>query len=246
MSDYTLPDLAYDPGALEPHLSGQIVELHHDKHHAAYVRAPTPLSRSSPRPAHGQFRRDSSDAGEDRSPSTSAATCCTRCSGPTCPPTAATSPSASSPRRSTSTSARSTPSRRSSARRPRSCRAPAGASCRGSRSASGSIIEQLDDHQGNVTLGAVPLLVDRRVGARLLPAVQERQGRLRRGDLEHRQLGRRRRRFGGTLQRAVSIRPSAHTLQASSLTSLTAQSRLATGSLSLHGKLIHRSVRLHT
>jgi len=37
MSVYTLPDLSYDFGALEPHLIGQIVELHHDKHHAAYV-----------------------------------------------------------------------------------------------------------------------------------------------------------------------------------------------------------------
>jgi Fe-Mn family superoxide dismutase len=35
---YTLPDLAYDPGALEPHISGRIMELHHDKHHAAYVK----------------------------------------------------------------------------------------------------------------------------------------------------------------------------------------------------------------
>ncbi len=35
---YTLPDLAYDFGALEPAMSGQIVELHHDKHHAAYVK----------------------------------------------------------------------------------------------------------------------------------------------------------------------------------------------------------------
>lgn len=34
---YKLPDLAYDYGALEPHISGQIMELHHDKHHAAYV-----------------------------------------------------------------------------------------------------------------------------------------------------------------------------------------------------------------
>jgi superoxide dismutase, Fe-Mn family len=34
---YTLPDLAYDPGALEPHLSAKIIELHHGKHHAAYV-----------------------------------------------------------------------------------------------------------------------------------------------------------------------------------------------------------------
>jgi Fe-Mn family superoxide dismutase len=38
MSEYTLPDLAYDPSALEPHISGQIIELHHDKHHAAYVK----------------------------------------------------------------------------------------------------------------------------------------------------------------------------------------------------------------
>jgi len=37
MADYTLPDLTYDYGALEPHVSGQIMELHHDKHHAAYV-----------------------------------------------------------------------------------------------------------------------------------------------------------------------------------------------------------------
>jgi Fe-Mn family superoxide dismutase len=37
MADYTLPDLPYDYGALEPHYSGQILELHHDKHHAAYV-----------------------------------------------------------------------------------------------------------------------------------------------------------------------------------------------------------------
>src|SRR4051812_46895962 len=37
MAKYTLPDLAYDYGALEPHVSGQIMQLHHDKHHKAYV-----------------------------------------------------------------------------------------------------------------------------------------------------------------------------------------------------------------
>ena len=37
MTTYSLPDLAYDYGALEPHISGQIMELHHGKHHAAYV-----------------------------------------------------------------------------------------------------------------------------------------------------------------------------------------------------------------
>jgi superoxide dismutase, Fe-Mn family len=34
---YSLPELPYDYAALEPHISGQIIELHHDKHHAAYV-----------------------------------------------------------------------------------------------------------------------------------------------------------------------------------------------------------------
>lgn len=34
---YTLPDLSYDYGALDPSISGQIMELHHSKHHAAYV-----------------------------------------------------------------------------------------------------------------------------------------------------------------------------------------------------------------
>lgn len=37
MADYSLPDLPYDYAALEPHISGRIMQLHHDKHHAAYV-----------------------------------------------------------------------------------------------------------------------------------------------------------------------------------------------------------------
>ncbi len=37
MAVYTLPDLPYDYAALEPHISGKIMELHHDKHHATYV-----------------------------------------------------------------------------------------------------------------------------------------------------------------------------------------------------------------
>jgi superoxide dismutase, Fe-Mn family len=38
VASYTLPDLPYDYAALEPHISGEIIELHHDKHHAAYVK----------------------------------------------------------------------------------------------------------------------------------------------------------------------------------------------------------------
>jgi len=35
---YTLPDLPYDYAALEPAITGEILELHHSKHHAAYVK----------------------------------------------------------------------------------------------------------------------------------------------------------------------------------------------------------------
>ena len=37
MAAYTLAELPYDYSALEPHISGKIMELHHDKHHATYV-----------------------------------------------------------------------------------------------------------------------------------------------------------------------------------------------------------------
>jgi len=37
MAEYTLPELSYDYAALEPHISAAIMELHHSKHHAAYV-----------------------------------------------------------------------------------------------------------------------------------------------------------------------------------------------------------------
>ena len=37
MAKYVLPPLPYDFSALEPHISARIMELHHDKHHGAYV-----------------------------------------------------------------------------------------------------------------------------------------------------------------------------------------------------------------
>ncbi|MHA6629585.1 superoxide dismutase, partial [Pseudonocardia sichuanensis] len=39
MAQYTLPDLPYDYGALAPHIAGEIMELHHSKHHQTYVTA---------------------------------------------------------------------------------------------------------------------------------------------------------------------------------------------------------------
>ena len=37
MSNIKLPDLPYAKDALEPHISAETLEYHHDKHHAAYV-----------------------------------------------------------------------------------------------------------------------------------------------------------------------------------------------------------------
>jgi Fe-Mn family superoxide dismutase len=37
MKRYTLPELPYDYNALEPYISEEILRLHHDKHHNAYV-----------------------------------------------------------------------------------------------------------------------------------------------------------------------------------------------------------------
>ena len=56
MSAYTLPDLPYDYAALEPAISGQILELHHGKHHAAYVTgANTTLDKLAEARAAGDF-----------------------------------------------------------------------------------------------------------------------------------------------------------------------------------------------
>lgn len=38
MATYVLPDMPYDYAALEPAITGEILELHHSKHHAAYVK----------------------------------------------------------------------------------------------------------------------------------------------------------------------------------------------------------------
>jgi hypothetical protein len=36
-AEHTLPGLDYDYGALEPHISAEIMQIHHSKHHATYV-----------------------------------------------------------------------------------------------------------------------------------------------------------------------------------------------------------------
>lgn len=37
MSEFTLPPLPYDFGALEPHIDAQTMQIHHGKHHQAYI-----------------------------------------------------------------------------------------------------------------------------------------------------------------------------------------------------------------
>ncbi|KAL4576071.1 hypothetical protein LXL04_012159 [Taraxacum kok-saghyz] len=37
LQTFTLPDLAYDYGALEPAISAEIMQLHHQKHHQTYI-----------------------------------------------------------------------------------------------------------------------------------------------------------------------------------------------------------------
>ena len=58
MSRYLLPQLPYDHASLEPHVSGKVMELHHGKHHAAYVHnANTALDRLDLARAKEDFTR---------------------------------------------------------------------------------------------------------------------------------------------------------------------------------------------
>jgi superoxide dismutase, Fe-Mn family len=58
MPKYTLPELQYDYSALEPHISARIMELHHQKHHAAYVKnANATLEKLDEAAAKGELER---------------------------------------------------------------------------------------------------------------------------------------------------------------------------------------------
>jgi len=45
---FTLPDLPYPYDALQPHMSKETLEYHHDKHHRAYVTTANDLMKDSP------------------------------------------------------------------------------------------------------------------------------------------------------------------------------------------------------
>ncbi len=136
MGQYTLPDLPYDYGALEPYISGQIMELHHSKHHAAYVTgANTTLDQLAE-------ARDKDSFGSINGLEKSLAF---HLGGhinhsvfwPNLSPAAGTSRTASWVRRSTSSSDRSTASGASSPPTPTRSRVPAGRCWCGTPSVSG-------------------------------------------------------------------------------------------------------------
>ncbi|MGD9984019.1 MAG: superoxide dismutase [Porticoccaceae bacterium] len=56
MTVYTLPELPYAYDALEPHMSAETLKLHHDKHHATYVKgANEAMDKMSQARAKGEF-----------------------------------------------------------------------------------------------------------------------------------------------------------------------------------------------
>jgi Fe-Mn family superoxide dismutase len=58
MPTYSLPALPYAFNALEPHISATIMQLHHDKHHALYVKgANTAIEQLDDARAQGDFTR---------------------------------------------------------------------------------------------------------------------------------------------------------------------------------------------
>jgi Iron/manganese superoxide dismutases, alpha-hairpin domain len=135
VADYTLPHLPYDYAALEPHIAGKIMELHHSKHHATYVKgANTALEQLA------DARQCEALATVNMLEKNLAFNLGGHVNHsvfwPNMSPTAATNPTANSPLRSTSTSDPSTDSASISPLTRWGCRDPGGRFWRGNRWAS--------------------------------------------------------------------------------------------------------------
>ena len=46
---HSLPALPYAPTALEPHIDAKTMEIHHDRHHQAFITNLNNLAKSNPR-----------------------------------------------------------------------------------------------------------------------------------------------------------------------------------------------------
>ena len=85
---HTLPALPYDFAALEPHIDAQTMQIHHGKHHQAYVTNLNAALDKHPE-LHAQEPRRSGEGRGQPCPRTSARPCATtaavtgttRCSG---------------------------------------------------------------------------------------------------------------------------------------------------------------------
>ena len=58
MKTYTLPPLPYAYDALEPHISKQIMTLHHDKHHLGYVNGANAAMEKLEKSRKGELQID--------------------------------------------------------------------------------------------------------------------------------------------------------------------------------------------
>ena len=117
---HSLPPLPYPPDALEPHIDKQTMEIHHGKHHNAYVNNLNAALEKHPE-LQSKSVEDLLAEHQHACPKTSAPPCATtaaatrttRCSGRSWARTPAARRPARSPTRSTARSAASTSSRSS-------------------------------------------------------------------------------------------------------------------------------------
>ena len=63
---FTLPALPYAPDALEPHIDKMTMEIHHGKHHNAYVTNLNKALESAPALASKTYRRATGQQLRDR------------------------------------------------------------------------------------------------------------------------------------------------------------------------------------
>ena len=77
---HQLPSLPYDFAALEPHIDAQTMQIHHGKHHQAYVNNLNAALEKHPELCRASRSRSSSPTSA-RCPKTSARPCATTAAG---------------------------------------------------------------------------------------------------------------------------------------------------------------------